>query len=136
MKVVCKQSTYLSTEKKTETIPKEDEIIICAFCNNHVTDPSRQIAVNNSFYHAFANPYGYVFEIGCFSDAKGCVPISMSSTEFSWFMGYSWKIGFCNYCSTHLGWIFSSESHNLKVTRNPMVTRKFFGLILEKLVFP
>ncbi|MCD4675516.1 MAG: hypothetical protein K8S18_05900 [Desulfobacula sp.] len=124
MLVVCKQSVDLSTRKKTDTLPKEDEIILCAFCNNPVTDPSRQIIVNNSFHHTFANPHGYVFEIGCFSNAKGCVPGSIASSEFSWFIGYSWKIGVCNYCSSHLGWIFSSKSN------------KFFGLILEKLIFP
>ena len=124
MNVVCKQSVDLSTESKTDTLSKEDEIIVCAFCNNHITDPSSQIIVNNSFHHIFANPHGYVFEIGCFSDAKGCRPGSMTSYEFSWFAGYSWKIGVCSHCSTHLGWIFSSE------------LSKFYGLILEKLIFP
>jgi len=124
MAVVCKQSVDLSTEKKVDVLSKEDEIIICAFCNNHITDPSKQIIINNSFHHTFANPYGHVFEIGCFSDAKGCRSSSIASTEFSWFIGCSWKIGVCNYCSTHLGWVFSSE------------VDKFFGLILEKLIFP
>lgn len=130
MIVVCKESVDLSTDKKTETLSKEEEIIICASCNHQVTTPSMQIIVNNSFLHIFVNPYGQVFEIGCFSDAKGCRASSMTSTEFSWFVGYSWKTGVCNNCLTHLGWIFSSGSNNLK---NPHI---FFGLILEKLIFP
>ena len=124
MNIICKQSVDASTENRTRQISQEEEIIICALCNNHVTDPSRQIIVNNSFHHTFANPYGHVFEIGCFKDAEGCNPASISSTEFPWFTGYSWKIGACSYCSTHLGWIFSSESD------------QFFGLIIEKLIFP
>jgi len=130
MTVVCKQSVDQSTEEKTDTLSKEDEIIICASCFNHITDPGRQIIVNNSFHHTFANPHGYVFEIGCFSTARGCRPGSISSNEFSWFVGYSWKIGVCHYCSTHLGWIFSPDTNGLKGTSN------FFGLILEKLIFP
>ena len=136
MTVVCKQSVDQSTEEKTDTLSKEDEIIICASCFNHITDPGRQIIVNNSFHHTFANPHGYVFEIGCFSTARGCRPGSISSNEFSWFIGYSWKIGVCNYCSTHLGWIFSSDTNGLRVTFRSRGTNNFFGLILEKLIFP
>jgi len=124
MNVVCKQYSDLLTETKTDTMSEEDEIITCVFCNNHITDPSKQIIINNSFHHVFANPHGLIFEIGCFSDAKGCVPGSIASTEFSWFFRFSWKIGVCNQCSSHLGWIFSSESD------------RFYGLILEKLKFP
>lgn len=124
MDVVCKEYSDLLTEKKVEAMSKEEGIIVCAFCNHHITEPSKQITVNNSFHHVFANPHGLIFEIGCFSDAKGCVASSISSCEFSWFFGFSWKIGDCNECSTHLGWIFSSESD------------RFYGLILEKLIFP
>jgi len=124
MVVICKQSVDVLIEKKMDTLSKEDEIIICAICNNYITEPSKKIIMDNSFYHAFANPSGIVFEIGCFSDAKGCRSDSMSSIEFSWFPGYSWEMGVCVNCSTHLGWIFSSTSNH------------FFGLILDKLIFP
>ncbi len=124
MKLVCKQLVDPATEKKTQSLSKEDEVITCGFCNNHITDLSKQIIVNNSFDHTFANPYGQVFEIGCFSRAKGCISSSMGSNEFSWFLGFSWQIGICRQCSIHLGWIFSSKSD------------QFYGLILEKLKFP
>ena len=124
MVVVCKQSVDPSTLEKTDSQSKEDEIIICAACRTGITDPDRQIIINNSFLHTFVNPHGYVFEIGCFSNARGVRPASISSNEFSWFVGYSWEIGVCHNCSTHLGWIFSSGSD------------LFFGLILEKLIFP
>jgi hypothetical protein len=124
MEVICKQSPHRVPGEETKTLPREEEIIVCANCNHHITDPSKQIMVNGSFRHIFANPHGYVFEIGCFSDAGGCRPGSVSSYEFSWFVGFSWQICSCNYCSNHLGWMFSSES------------KKFYGLILEKLIFP
>lgn len=124
MEIICKQSPDSLPNEKTETFIQDEEIIVCAYCNHPITDPSKQITVNHSFHHIFTNPHGYVFEIGCFSEADGCRPVSVSSNEFSWFIGYSWKISVCHYCSSHLGWIFSSKSH------------KFFGLILEKLIFP
>ncbi|WP_457551863.1 cereblon family protein [Desulfobacula sp.] len=124
MSLICKQDIDLATRKQTDTLSKEEEIITCAFCNNYITDLACQMIVNDSFYHTFANPHGCVFEIGCFSDAKGCIYGSISSNEFSWFLGFSWQIGVCNHCSTHLGWVFSSESD------------RFYGLILEKLIFP
>ena len=124
MDVICKHTPDESVEEKTKTLSKDEEIIVCGFCNHHITDPTKQITVNDSFRHVFANPHGIVFEIGCFSGARGCKPVSISSNEFSWFVGFSWQICVCSYCSAHLGWVFKSDSS------------KFYGLILEKLIFP
>ncbi|MBU1342634.1 MAG: hypothetical protein KKE44_22745 [Proteobacteria bacterium] len=124
MEVICKQSPHRLSYEETKTISQEEKIIVCSYCNNPITDPSKQLIVNNSFRHIFANPHGYVFEIGCFSEAGGCTKASDSSSEFSWFAGFSWQIGICNACSTHLGWVFASDA------------KRFYGLILEKLIFP
>jgi len=124
MKIICKQSPDNLYAEEAKKLSKDKEIIVCAFCHNHIADPSKQIAIHQSFRHIFANPHGYVFEIGCFSDVINCCPASTLSNEFPWFIGYSWQIGICTRCSTHLGWYFSSESNS------------FWGLILEKLVFP
>ncbi|CCK80502.1 uncharacterized protein TOL2_C23410 [Desulfobacula toluolica Tol2] len=124
MEVICKQSPHRVSGEESKILSQKEEIIVCAYCNHYITDPLKQIIVNGSFSHVFANPHGYVFEIGCFSHAGGCRPSSMSSDEFSWFTGFSWQICSCNYCSNHLGWMFSSK---LKI---------FYGLILERLIFP
>ncbi len=123
MDVICKQLPQKMSSEQIETSSQEEKRIVCGYCSHHVTDPSKQIAINDSFYHLFANPHGYVFEIGCFSQATGCQPASGATDEFSWFMGYSWKIGVCRNCTNHLGWIFLSDS------------TQFYGLILEKLNF-
>jgi len=124
MKVICKQSPRNLSGKESQTSTQDEKIIVCAYCNHHITEPSKQIIINQSFRHIFANPHGFVFEIGCFSDATGCRPDSIASYEFSWFAGYSWQTGVCNYCSSHLGWVFSSD------------LKRFYGLILENLIFP
>lgn len=123
MEIICKQTPDNLSIEEIKTVLKDEKIVICSVCYQKITDPSKQIVIHQSFRHIFANPHGYVFEIGCFSDAIGCHPASISSNEFSWFIGYSWQIGICNRCSAHLGWFFSSELNN------------FWGLILEKLIF-
>lgn len=124
MKLLCKEGVTTSEKSEPKTKALEEKVIICASCSNHITDPQSKIQMNGSFTHVFANPHGYVFEIGCFSQAPGCGSGSDSSKEFSWFQGFSWQIGLCLSCSSHLGWIFSSQA------------KKFYGLILDKLIFP
>lgn len=124
MVIVCKKASQTETKVEIKTLKHDQEIITCAFCNHHITDPSDQIQVNQSFRHTFANPHGYIFEIGCFSNAPGCVSMSIPSNDFSWFAGYSWEIAECRQCSNHLGWFFSSG------------TDGFWGLILENIIFP
>ncbi|OFZ66617.1 MAG: hypothetical protein A2328_09755 [Bdellovibrionales bacterium RIFOXYB2_FULL_36_6] len=124
VKIICRQSPANFPLEKTEILSKNEEVIVCALCNHRITDPLQQIIINQSFNHIFVNPHGHIYEIGCFSHASGCHPASVPSDEFSWFIGYSWQICFCDMCSTHLGWYFTSELN------------RFWGLILKKLIFP
>ena len=103
---------------------EEEEAILCGFCQSAITDTTNQIAMNGAHSHIFANPHGYVFEIGCYKRATGCLTSLESSPEFSWFSGYLWKIALCRNCSNHLGWYFFSN------------TSSFFGLIQENLILP
>ena len=130
MEIICKQKSDIKADKSVQESSKHKEVIICRLCSNAVTTPFHKIMVNSNFTHAFANPHGLIFEIGCFSSAEGCGPASESSSEFTWFPGYSWKIGACTQCSAHLGWIFFSD-------RNiPDQIMRFNGLILNQLIFP
>ncbi|MDD9304996.1 MAG: hypothetical protein HUK40_22695 [Desulfobacter sp.] len=125
--LVCKKvSEHAQNMAEPEVDP--DPVIMCKHCNFSVTKPGFQILVSQKFSHAFANPHGHVFEIGCFSRADGCVGASIPSDEFTWFPGYVWTVGQCQSCSTQLGWIFSSAK-----ALNP---ERFLGLILDQLIFP
>ncbi len=129
MTTVCRHKTDINTQEASDPVSKEEEVVICRVCNNVVTRPFHQTMVNNAFSHAFANPHGHVFEIGCFIKAEGCVSVLDSSSEFTWFSGYSWKIGVCTNCAAHLGWVFSLDnpaSDSLK---------HFYALILDRLIF-
>ncbi len=124
MEVFSKHITQARSDPEVESSPKDEKKICCALCMHPIAEPESQIAINGSFRHVFANPHGYVYEIGCFSNAAGCRRASTASSEFSWFSGFSWQIGICEQCASHLGWIFSSDS------------KVFYGLIIEKLIFP
>ena len=124
MYLVCKEVSDLLPGEQREREVCEDPIILCKNCGGFISRPSWQRQMDNAFSHTFANPHGHVFVIGCFDDAPGCVAVSPLSSEFSWFKGYHWNIGVCQGCDTHLGWIFRSDQD------------LFFGLILDKLIFP
>jgi hypothetical protein len=123
METIFKQQNDTEAVAEDSTIAEDEKIILCAACFHHITDPGKQVQVNQSFTHIFSNPHGIVFEIGCFAEAPGCYPASPFYSEFSWFIGYSWSIAACSNCSDHLGWVFSSQSDG------------FWGLILDKLIF-
>lgn len=118
-----KASETPTSKTRTKTKPKEEErYIICRQCGQRLSRPSERIAVNGSHTHTFANPSGLVFEIGCFSMARGCAFIGPPSMEFPWFSGYSWQIAICSACQTHLGWLFLGQNSN-----------QFFGFILDRI---
>jgi hypothetical protein len=100
----------------------KDPPLRCAACLEPVAYENDRIAIDGGHVHAFANPYGIVFEIGCFARAPGCRTIGAASDEFTWFPGYAWQIGVCGNCDRHLGWRFASEGGN------------FWALILEMLI--
>ncbi len=127
--LVCKKvSVESDVQPETQTQEQEAPVITCRNCNAVVTKPDFQIEIDQRFSHTFANPHGHVFEIGCFSQAAGCVRGSTPSDEFSWFKGYVWTVGVCRNCQAQLGWVFSSTKG---ATPN-----RFFGLILDQLIFP
>ncbi len=102
-------------------LTEETPLIFCRNCRYPITRPAERIEVNAFHSHTFANPNGFVFEIGCFKQADGCAATGMQTDEFTWFKGYSWQVVICRKCHNHLGWRFqSSEDY-------------FYGLILTQL---
>lgn len=128
-----KDSEKLKTVYKKIEISQEDEdddddkggkAILCRQCKNKVTTSSNRIDKNGSHKHIFNNPGGYIFEIGCFGAAPGCVNQGPPTLEFSWFSGFSWRFSLCSGCHTHLGWLYRSVGGQ----------NSFYGLILDRLV--
>lgn len=124
MCLVAKQKSYVQSGADNQVASLDAPAIVCRNCHGLVTEPVCQIEIDGAFCHTFANPHGQVFEIGCFNGAPGCLAISPPFDEFSWFKGYSWNVGVCCDCRIHLGWVYRSDQD------------RFWGIILDKLIFP
>jgi len=113
--------------KKTKTEPsyeeKEERAILCRNCKHQITSFKHIIEVRGQHRHTFGNPEGFVFEIGCFSAAKGCRNEGVPTSEFTWFSGFSWRYAICAKCYLHLGWHYLSRGE-----------ANFYGLILNRLI--
>ena len=100
---------------------EEERALRCLKCGWEITTEKQRISVQDSHEHTFVNPGGYVYRIGCFREAPGCVLSGEGSSEHTWFKGYAWSYAACSSCLTHLGWSYGFDPD------------KFFGLILERL---
>jgi hypothetical protein len=87
-----------------------------------VARPADRTSVAGAHEHAFANPLGVRFHIGCFAAARGCAPEGPAVAEWSWFPPHTWQVERCAACGAHLGWLFRDGGH------------RFHGLILDRLV--
>ncbi len=123
---------YMLREKNdsaqdVDTIQREDEEkkpeegLFCRHCGKQITSAAFAIEVNGAHHHTFFNPAGIVYEIRCFSKAKGCLQHGPPSSEFAWFTGYTWQVAICAFCTVHLGWYFSSADSG------------FYGLIARNI---
>ena len=117
------QESIIQTAGKQDLEPEKKRLLLCRHCMYSITTPDERITVNGSHNHTFANPYGIIFEIGCFRKAEGCGLTGAPSDEFTWFRGFFWQIAVCQSCLTHLGWWFSSPEK-----------AGFFGLISDRLI--
>lgn len=97
-------------------------MLVCAQCEHTIARADDAISVGGSHLHTFMNPAGFVFEVLCYRDAFGTLPVGKASGEWSWFPGYLWKIEVCGGCTAHVGWSFANEGD------------KFWGLVKGRIV--
>jgi hypothetical protein len=108
-------------DEETEESTRWIEPLFCKACGYVITAGDQRIAVTGSHTHAFFNPSGIVFELGCFRRAPGCTVAGAATSEFTWFAGSVWRFALCQRCRAHLGWFYEMEDH------------AFYGLILTSL---
>lgn len=112
-----------SQEKSFERESDSEEAILCRQCHQVLTNPSQRTSIQGAHQHTFANPHGIVFQIGCFRSVQGCGYVGPTTSEWSWFKGYSWRILVCSTCLTHLGWLYTATGDE-----------GFSGLILDRII--
>ena len=105
--------------EETDDEQGQEKVLRCRACDFSITTPKQRCSRDGKHQHTFFNPAGVVYEIGCFSDASGCLLYGSPSPEFTWFTGYLWQVAYCKKCLEHLGWYFSSAGSG------------FFGLRLN-----
>ena len=118
--------------KLQDLLEREEEeardFIYCGTCSTVIGKNGDRIEVNGSHDHRFTNPYGYLFHIGCFSEALGCSIAGTPEAADSWFMGFQWRIAACGECQRHLGWYFDRVAPGAE-------SEFFYGLILERIQY-
>ncbi len=116
-----KTSSNTISEEQASTLEKEEEGLFCWQCGHYITSIEQSVEVSGGHHHTFFNPAGVVYEIRCFKRAAGCLLYGPSSSEFTWFSGFTWRLSLCAVCTTHLGWFFKSAEMG------------FYGLITKNL---
>jgi hypothetical protein len=96
--------------------------LVCQRCEGFVAEGRARIRVNGSHAHAFINPAGAIFRVGCFAEAPGMSPFGEASGHWTWFSGFDWQVGICRACNAHLGWSYRNAA------------RHFVALILDQVV--
>ena len=121
--MVTASTTTPSTLPETRAVPREApaEGLVCRRCGALVTTEAARIVRRDHHLHTRINPHGYVFELGCFSEAPGAVASGEPTLEFTWFEGLAWRMAGCRACGTHLGWRYDGEGD------------AFWGLVLDRL---
>ena len=112
-----------TADSKQET-GESHQRLLCARCEFVITTSDARMAINDQHEHSCVNPHGFVFRIGCFARAPGCVGIGRAESYWSWFPGYSWQLVLCRACHAHLGWHFRAGGTG---------GTGFHGLILDRL---
>lgn len=113
------QTSADNAQKPEESDP---HYLLCRLCRQRITTTADRMIVNNAHHHTFANPGGFVFDVGCFQSAPGCGHSGAKTDEFTWFPGYKWQIAVCSGCLLHMGWRFTASGNG------------FHALILDHLI--
>jgi hypothetical protein len=110
-----------SPKTVNDRVAPDEHALLCAACGHIISSDDHRVEMSGSHEHTFVNPGGFVYRIGCFNAAPGCVHIGSTESAFSWFPGWTWQVAVCAHCRAHLGWIYRNAGE------------QFHGLILAAL---
>jgi hypothetical protein len=102
--------------------PEREAWLACKACAGFVAECRARIEVAGAHAHAFINPVGSIFRVGCFDEAPGALPEGEESLHWTWFPGFAWRMATCRGCGDHLGWAYRNGG------------AQFVALILDRLV--
>ncbi|MCC7386406.1 MAG: hypothetical protein IT384_31500 [Deltaproteobacteria bacterium] len=119
------------TDRDRATAPEDrleaSRAIVCRRCETEVSSARHIFApLGESAIAAYANPSGHLREVLAVREAWSLDLQGWSTSDFTWFPGYAWRIAHCAGCATHVGWCFEAEG-----TSEPP---RFFGLLTAAVV--
>ncbi len=101
---------------------RPERVVVCASCGHPVAKVADRIEMDGRHRHTCVNPASYVYRIGCYRRAAGCIGEGSWSDLYTWFAGTFWQLACCARCGIHLGWAFTGERED------------FHGLIVDRIV--
>jgi len=93
----------------------------CAACARRLAREDWVLEAETQGPLVFANPHGRFFELLLVTQVVGGVFDRLATSEFTWFVGYGWRVGVCAGCRAHIGWHFEA-------TRSDVALREFVAL--------
>jgi hypothetical protein len=99
----------------------------CSGCRHLITHSDRFIRITGANRHSFVNPTGVECDFYTFSACPGAVALGDRTAAYSWFVGYRWRMAFCDECGKHLGWHYESLSQSA-------LPRDFWGILVTHIV--
>ena len=117
---------YQQSEEDPESTDDIDSesVLRCAQCGTAISKP--EYLFQRDELGIYANPHGHVFDLITVSYAENVQSHGESTTEFTWFAGYAWRVLGCAHCNLHLGWRFEA-------TQSGQTPSVFFGLLRNHL---
>ncbi len=117
-------SSKNSTKPKSKLTSKNSapKGICCRNCHARITQAKYAVEVEGQHQHTVTNPNGITFKISLYRHAE-CHAQTEAMSDYSWFVGYEWRIVTCPDCQQHIGWSYQ-KGHSLD----------FYGLISDKLI--
>jgi len=99
---------------------------LCRACRTPITDGSAVFGPAGAPpVQVFTNPDGRVCQVLTVARAEPLVLVGPTTSEYTWFPGYAWRIALCGRCTLHLGWRYEAEQGG-----SPPC---FYGLLVSEL---
>ena len=118
------ESSDESEESRSNEEAESNRVILCRVCESEVSSHDQIIVMSTTgASQAFANPSGLLREVLTLAHAWNLEIDPQSTTDFTWYPGYAWRICYCAQCHSHLGWQYEAVE-----SREP---NRFYGLLLK-----
>ncbi|OXA50221.1 protein cereblon isoform X2 [Folsomia candida] len=129
MRILKMDSPVSRLRYELDLLSRACKVITCRKCQTSIAESTEIFSMSvEGPQGTYVNPQGFVHETLTVHKTKREVVLrGRSSTEASWFPGYSWTIAECRRCLNHLGWKFKAVGR--------LKPQQFWGLSRRSISF-